>query len=37
MNWSGLMIPHVTKAAPWDFLHIEQWQLPMSLNEPVIS
>jgi len=30
------MIPHVANAAPWDFLHMEQWQLPMSWNAPVI-
>jgi hypothetical protein len=31
------MIPQVAKAAPWDFLQIEQWQLPMNLNEPMTS
>lgn len=36
-NRSGLMIPQVANAAPWDFLHIEQWQLPTNSNGPLTS
>ena len=30
-------MPQVAYAAPWDFLHIEQWQLPMNWNSPATS
>jgi hypothetical protein len=36
-NCLGSMIPQVANAAPCDFLHIEQWQLPTNLNAPVTS
>ena len=29
-------MPQVANAAPFDFRHIEQWQLPISWNEPSI-
>lgn len=36
-NWSGLTNAQVANAAPWDFLHMEQWQWPAPAKEPEIS